>query len=148
MSLTALCQELRNWFCKDSDKHDGTFEIVNGTITLPFLQEGQYFRIRGSVFNDGVFRYTASGSSSFPDLADETFVGEIWAMRVPPEVIALSAKIDDWIQENQKALNTPFQSENWNGYGYTLKSGGSNGGSGSVTWQSQFGNELNRWRKV
>ena len=143
MSLTSLCQELRNWFCKDEDKHSGTFEIVNGAIALPFLQEGQYFRIKGSVFNDGVYML---GDASYPDFIDESFSGEIWAMRVPKEVIALSAKIDEWEEANAKALASPYQSESWNGYSYSLKSGGLNGNS--VTWQSQFASELNRWRKV
>lgn len=146
MSLTSLCQELRNWFCKDEDKHSGTFEIVNGVIALPFLQKGQYFRIKGSVFNDGVFQYIGSGNASLPDLVDETFDGEIWSMRIPKEVIALSAKIEEWVEANTKALSSPYQSESWNGYSYSLKGGGLNGGT--VTWQSQFANELNRWRKV
>lgn len=145
MSLMSLCQELRNWFCKDEDKHSGTFEIVNGTIALPFLQKGQYFRIKGSVLNDGIYR-RMHGDTSYPCMIDETFTGEIWAMRVPREVIALSAKIDEWVEANTKALSSPYQSESWNGYSYSLKSGGTNGGT--VTWQSQFANELNRWRKV
>lgn len=147
MSLTSLCQEIRNWFCKDSDKHSGTYKIVDGAIALPFLQEGQYFRIKGSVFNDGVFKYLGSGATSSPELVDESFDGEIWAMRVPQEVIALSVKIDEWLETNAKALASPYQSESWNGYSYSLKSGGTTSGL-TVTWQSQFANELNRWRKV
>ena len=53
--LTELCQELRNWFVLN--RYEGTFTISGGTLTADFLQEGQYFRIIGSVFNDGVHCY-------------------------------------------------------------------------------------------
>ena len=57
--LTEVCAEIRNYFVKNI--YEGTFEIVGGKITpLDFLQEGQYFRIVGSVFNDGVHQSSTS----------------------------------------------------------------------------------------
>ena len=50
--LTEICQELKNWF--DLERHFGVFTIENGELSLPFLMDGQYYRICGSVFNDGV----------------------------------------------------------------------------------------------
>ena len=51
--LTELCQELKNWF--EREIHVGTFTIEGGQLTdCSFLQDGQYYRIIGSVFNDGV----------------------------------------------------------------------------------------------
>ena len=89
MILTEICAELRNWFVVPNGVHIQTYTISGGSIApLDFLQEGQYFRIIGSVFNDGVHQYPAA------DLTDEVFYGAVWAMAVPPTLIALSAEIE------------------------------------------------------
>lgn len=143
MILTELCQELKNWFCDvETDIHAGTYTISEGTLSLSFLQEGQYFRIVGSVLNDGVYLY----QTGTLELQDETFTGAIWAMRVPPSVIALASEIDEWIEKNGEAVTSPYQSESWGGYSYSLRSVG--GESGSLSWQSVFAGRLNRWRKL
>ena len=143
--LTELCQELRNWF--DKEKYFGTFTIEGGQIAdCSFLQDGQYYRIVGSVFNDGVHKYDPTDTES---LKDEVFEGAIWAMAVPPTVIALSDKIDAW---NAKYGTTdamsPFQSESFGGYSYSKASSSGAGGSSTPTWKSVFADELNRWRKI
>lgn len=142
MILSELCQELRNWFCDvEKDIHSGTYVIEDGTLTLPFLQHGQYFRIAGSVHNDGVYKY-----DEHLELQSETFSGTIWAMRIPPSVIQLAEEIDAWIEKNGAIVSSPYQSESWGGYSYSLKSGGVE--SGSISWQTVFGGRLNRWRKL
>ena len=88
--LTEICAEIRNYFEVPNGRHFGTFTISGGSIApLDFLQEGQYFRIVGSVFNDGVYQYPAK-------LKDEVFEGAVWAMAVPPTLIALSAEIEEY----------------------------------------------------
>ena len=82
--LTELCQELRNWF--DRERYFGVFEISGGVITAPFLVPGQYYRIIGSIFNDGVHQY----GSYTDELVDETFDGAVWALCIPAAVIKLS----------------------------------------------------------
>lgn len=142
MILTELCQELKNWFCDDADIHSGTYTIENGALSLPFLIPGQYFRIVGSVLNDGVYVYPADET----ELRDETFTGAIWAMRIPPSVVSLAEEIDAWIEKNGEVVSSPYQSESWGGYSYSLKSGGME--SGSLDWRTVFGGSLNRWRKL
>lgn len=140
--LTDLCQYLKNWFVyDDKNKHFGKFSINGGKIAPLFdLQEGQYFRIIGSVFNDGVHQ-------SSDELIDENeFEGAIWLMSVPPVVVDLSEKIAKWIDDNKDSLNSPYQSESFGGYSYTKASG--NTSSGLINWQSQFADELSRWRKI
>ena len=140
MILAELCQELKNWFCDDSDIHLGTYTIQNGALSLPFLLEGQFFRVVGSVLNDGVYKYGEA------ELKDETFTGAIWAMRIPPSVVSLAEQIDTWIEKNGEASLSPYQSESWGGYSYSLKSGSAE--SGSLSWKTVFGSSLNRWRKL
>ena len=147
--LTELCQELRNWF--DKERYFGTFTIEGGQLTdCSYLQNGQYYRIIGSVFNDGVYCWPED------DLVDESFEGAIWAMAVPPAVIALSDKIDEWTDKYDGADSanmSPYSSESFGGYSYSKASGGGssasrNRGNGAPTWQSMFANELNKWRKI
>ena len=137
MDLTNLCAELRNYF--ETKKRFGTFTISGGSISpSDFLQDGQYFRIVGSVFNDGVYRYPAH------DLADETFKGAVWAMAVPPAVIELLQKIQEF---EAAEANSPmaYTSESFGGYTYT-KATDENGLP--VGWRSVFRSELKRWRKL
>ena len=147
--LTELCAEIRNYFLRDyrRDIHVGTFTISGGSIEpLSFLQNGQYFRIVGSVFNDGVHKYGENDSS----LVDETFSGAVWAMAVPPAVIALSQEIDDWVAANGAALASPYQSESFGGYSYSKASGGtkSDGSGVAYSWQSQFASKLSPYRRI
>lgn len=141
--LTELCQELRNWF--DRERHFGTFEITGGNITAPFLAEGQYFRIIGSLFNDGVHQYPAY------DLQAETFDGAVWALAIPQPVIKLAQEIQAWRDKYEAADSvamSPFASESFGGYSYSKSSGSSSDGADSVRWQSAFRKRLNVWRKI
>ena len=144
--LTELCQELRNWF--ERKKFFGTFTIESGQIDLPdgSLQSGQYFRIVGSVFNDGVHKYDPESESQ---LVDEVFEGAIWSMGVPPAVVDLSERISEWVTKYGESVSSPYSSESFGGYSYQKASSGQgNAGSSSPTWQSTFASELNRWRKI
>lgn len=146
MTITDFCEELHNFF--EIEKYIETVTIENGAL-LGFsdrLQENQYFRIVGSVFNDGVYQYPTT------DLTDETFDGAIWAMAVPPAALALLEKIQEWDDKYSKneAVNSPFQSESFGGYTYT-KSYSTRIGGGSddlYYWQGHFRAQLNKWRKI
>lgn len=141
MKITDFCAEVHNWFVKEL--RFGVFEIKNGSLDVDDLQEGQYFRIMGSVFNDGVYQYPTT------ELRDESFRGSIWYMAVPPDVIQLIADMTDWETQNAATLNSPYSSESFGGYSYTKASGSASaGGDGSVTAFSHFADKLKRWRKV
>lgn len=135
--LEEVLHHIHNWFVVPGGVHTGTFTVKGGGITLPFLMPGQYFRIIGSVFSDGVYRHPVEG------LPDETFVGEIWAMAVPPSVIALSSEIEQWVKDNP---DTAYVSESFAGYSRTL---GTNANTGvPLNWQAVFRSRLNVWRKL
>ena len=146
-TLTELCAELNNYFWR-AKKH-GNYTIAGGSIDLSgFLQDGQYFRIVGSVFNDGVHKYPAS------DLTDEEFIGDVWSMAVPAAVIDLAADIKAWNAKyagvNSPALS-PFQSETFNNYSYTKASGSAGSAGGvdkSATWQGAFAARMSKWRRL
>ena len=147
--LTEICQYLHNWF--EVAKFYGKFIISDGHIESyndgdMGLIEGQYFRIVGSLLNDGVHQYPSEG------LKDETFDGAIWSMAIPPAMLSLSEEIDAWQTKHGSVDSTamsPYNSESFGGYSYSKSSGGSaESGGGSGGWQSAFANRLNPWRKL
>lgn len=140
--IEQILNYIHNYFEKDIVR--GTFTVSSGELGVDFLQDNQYFRIRGSVFNDGVHRFPTS------DLIDETFHGEVWAMAVPPAVIALSNEIEEWVAKYGDQMDSPYQSESFGGYSYTKKSSGgsSNDGNDASDWRSVFRTRLNNWRKI
>ena len=153
MALSEICKELNNYF--DLHRYFGKFNVVDSTLTYEggvmsdLLQEGQYFRIVGSVFNDGVYVFNSSQIEGL--LHDESFDGAVWAMAIPPDLIALSAEIDAWQAKyggvDSQAMS-PYNSESFGGYSYSKSAGGSSGGNGGTGWQSAFDSRLNKWRKI
>lgn len=139
--LEQILDYIHNYFVKDV--HSGIFKVSDRSLQVEFLQEGQYFKVVGSVFNDGIHKY--------PDdtLVDEVFTGTVIAMAVPPSVIALSLEIEDWMDKYGSVANSPYQSESFGGYSYTKGSiSNGNGGSNMADWRSVFGSRLNHWRKI
>ena len=139
MIITEICAELRNWFVVPNGVHIQTYTISGGSIApLDFLQEGQYFRIVGSVFNDGVYQYPATS------LTDEVFEGAVWSMAVPPSVIDLAAEIEEY-NKSDAGKASPYTSESFGGYSYT-KATDANGAP--IRWQKAFASRLNKWRRL
>lgn len=146
--LEQICAHIHNFF--DMDEHrryyhwaSGVFTISGGSITLDFLMPGQYFRIKGSRFNDGVHQYPAS------DLIDEIFTGDVYEMRVPAGFRALVEEITAWQTKNAAAIESPYQSESFGGYSYTLATGSTqNGANKGPGWQLTFAHRLDQYRKL
>ena len=137
--LEQVLMNIRNWFTVDGGIHSGTFTIEDGGITLPFLADGQYFRICGSVFNDGLHQYPAT------DLVDEEFSGAIWALAIPPAVVDLADEIQKWQEKNGEAASGIYESESFGGYQYSKQT---ESDGGQVTVWSVFRKRLNQWRKL
>ena len=132
--LGAVLHYLANFF--EQEVRPGSYTIQNGSLALPFVLAGQYFRIVGSVRNDGVYRYPAKG------LQDEKFEGAVWALAVPPEVAALAAEIAAW---QTKHPDSPYTSESFGGYSYT-KAAGADGAP--VSWTQVFAARLAPYKKL
>ena len=149
ITLTELCQELRNWF--DRERYHGVLEISGGTIydaagnELP-LQAGMYFRIIGSWFNDGVHVH--------PDtkMHDEVITGSVWLMAVPSPVIQLAEDIAAWRAKYEVADSSamsPYMSESFGGYSYQKGNAiSSTDTSGGTSWKRTFASRMNAWRKL
>lgn len=137
--LEQVLLSLRNWFV--ADKRTGRIRVEGGALVPPeglSLADGQYIRVTGSVFNDGLHRWPCTG------MADEEFVGTVWALAIPQAVVDLADEIAAWQTEYAKELDSPYASESFGGYSYTRV-----GGDGSpITWRQQFKARLDPWRKL
>ena len=142
--LSEVCAYLRNYFDNGQPHTFGEIEIKNGALFTPCnLKAGQYFRIIGSTFNDGVYQFPTTALNN-----DEIFNGAVWGMAVPPDLIDLIAEMEAWKTNNAYALNTPYQSESKADYSYSLKSSGGSENGGAMTVINQFAGRLARWRKL
>ena len=153
-SLTELCQELKNWFVRRT--YTGTIELAddgkvycNGNLVQ--LLYGQYYRVKGSVFSDGIHKYP---EPPLVDATHEIFSGTVWTMAVPKPVLVLAKDISDWrakYESVESAAMSPFTSEQVPNYSYSKSSNNnsSSGENGGVSgWKSVFASRMNAWRKI
>ena len=122
----------------------GEITVRDGALDLSGLSAGQYCRIVGSTFNDGLHCWPVS------DMVDAEFAGEVMALAIPPAVISLSVEIEEWVRSNKKALDAPYASESFGGYTYS-KEGVSvpqSGSYASTGWRAHFRDQLNQWRRL
>lgn len=132
--LEEVLMNLHNWFVVGI--YAGDYSIKDGSVALPFLVNGQYFRIIGSLVNDGLHKYPAS------DLIDEDFNGTVWALAVPPAVVSLADEIAAWSAKNEPSAYT---SESFGGYSYSKAT---NANGQPMGWEDVFKSRLNQWRKI
>ena len=146
--IEQICGHIHNYFETDPVTgqrliYPGTYSITNGQINLPFMVDGEYFRVFGSRVNDGVYQYPAYG------LTDETFNGVIWEMRPPRAFLTLVDEIVDWMDKYGDIMKNPYQSEDVIGvFRNTKMTSGKVTGDYIATWQSVYKDQLNEWRKL
>lgn len=147
-ALTELCQEIRNWF--DRARYIGRITLdADGSVfcngVSVGLLEGQYYRVIGSVFADGVHKYPDTETLA------ESFDGAVWAMAVPAPVINLAAEIAEWrarYEDVDSEAMSPFTSETVGSHSYSKGAASVAGASNTANWQSAFAARLNAWRKI
>ena len=142
--LETVLMYLNNWFAVD--RYDDTYTIEDGKLTLPFLANGQYFRIVGSLLNDGVYKY-ADGAALDESgieitLIDETFDGSVWALAIPKAMLSTVEEITAWTAKNGDG--GPYTSESFGGYSYSKAT---NSKGLAVGWRDVFAAQLSPWKK-
>lgn len=136
--LYEIMKRINNFFIVNSFK--GTWTIEEGKIALPFVQNEQYFRIYGSVFNDGVYQKTDDLI-----LTDEIFEGVISPMAVPDAFLKLVDEISAYQEKYAETAQNPYQSESFGGYSYSK---GTNSKGEAITWLDAFKDRLSVWKKL
>lgn len=140
VSLFELLMHLRNFFPGMKWQFFGE-EITEKRLSLPGLENGDYYLIEGSRRNDGIHVY---GNQ---DLRNEVFSGTVTEICVPDAVLKLLDEINQWQEKNGEAVASPYQSESFGGYSYT-KTNANNGNGESMSWKTAFGPRLRAWRKL
>lgn len=132
--LDGICKFVNNYFVKDI--LEGDFTISGGALLLPECKNFQYFRIKGSTFNNGIYQYPTTS------LMDEDFTGEVWILAIPNDFLELDAKITAFEAENTKGV---YSSESFGGYSYTKFT---NSDGTQASWQDIFKKELDCYRRI
>jgi hypothetical protein len=124
-------------------------EVTDGSLPASIsIPDGAWYRIQGSLLNDGLHRHPAE------DLIDETFDGTITVCAIPRALLDVVEEIEEWQaaykSARQKALGSPYQSESFDGYSYNLRSdlAPSSASGGLTGWQAEFAGRLSAWRKM
>lgn len=145
-TLDMVLQSIHNHF--EASSFDVRGCSISGGVISADIPNGAWYRIDGSLLNDGMHKH--------PDttLEDETFDGTITICRIPKPLLDVVEEVDAYLAASSDALAkvaaSPYASESFGGYSYSLRSdltgGGSGGGAGG--WQSVFARRLRPWRKL
>ena len=159
--MTSLCREVRNYFVRtESDKISGSFSVREGGIALSAdaagasqddfrIADGQFFRIVGSLYNDGVWQ---NSEAMMTNLREEEFTGQVWLMAPPKDFLDLAVEIAAWIERFGDAALSPYASESFGGYSYTLRGTSRRNESArdneDASWQTAFKRRLAAYRRI
>lgn len=147
--LEEVLTHIHNRFVRS--KATGKVEISGGTLPDDLseeIPEGAWYWVEGSLLNDGVHLHPDE------DLSDEEFMGTVSILSIPRPLLRIVEEIQDWIAANSdarlKALSSPYASESFGGYSYSLRGDivGENASGGLSGWQAAFASRLNAWRKI
>ena len=142
--ITNMCGLLRNYFTDKEHIFSGTYTIVDKSLNIDFIKSDQYFRITGSVFNNGVY---CNNPDDLKRLRDETFSGTIWAMSVPADFIELCDDAERFKEKISEISGnfSGYVSETWGGYTYTLPTSAP---AFIQDWQYRIKQGMNKYRRL
>lgn len=142
--ITRMCTILHNFFTDKNHIFYNIYTIPDNILNNNFINKGQYFRITGSCFNNGVY---CNISEDLKRLKNETFKGSIWVMDVPPDFISLCEEVERF---NAKIAELSgnfrgYSAESWGGYSYNLPTSAP---SYMHDWQYKIKQAMNAYRKI
>lgn len=141
--MERVLKYLNNYFFRIGER--GVFAIEDGKIDIENkISVGQYFMIKGSMFNDGVYKVEEiiDDQIVFDAVCNEEFKGVVYLLNIPRTLLSLPQKIDEF-ETNNKPTN--IQSEAFGNYSYSL---GTNKNGEIMTWVDVFKNDLKVYKKM
>lgn len=144
--LEQVLGSIHNWFVRDTIQVSGC-QIQGGSLPASVIfPDGVWYRIQGSYLNDGMHLRGADDEG----LTDETFDGTITTHVMPKALLSIAEEITEWATKNKESANSPYQSESFGGYSYTMKGNSvASGTSAPATgWKAVFAGRLSQWRKL
>lgn len=154
-TLELVLNHIHNWFERDRIPVTGC-AVTDGALPAPVSSKiplGAWYRVEGSYLNDGLhLRLDEFPEGESEGLTDETFDGTVTVLAVPHALLLVAERVSDWVaatsEAQSKALSSPYQSESFGGYSYSMRDLGGSAGGGTGGWQAAFAQDLNPWRKV
>ena len=155
-TLERVLSHIHNWFERDRISVTGC-EVTDGRLPASVSSRiplGAWYRVEGSYLNDGLhLRMDEFPEGESEGLTDETFDGTVTVLAIPHALLLTVEEISDYVTASSEAMRriaaSPYQSESFGGYSYTLRgSGGDGTGGAGGSWQSKFSSDLNPWRKI
>ena len=115
-----------------------------GVPVVMIKAEGVY--LRDPLYNNLQIRNSVKTSATVKYLISPEEIAEMTPEQIN-EIVQREFTFDyfTWQKENKKAVESPYQSESFGGYSYTIKNG--NDGQG-LSWKQVFAARLNEWRKI
>ena len=143
--LEQILKEMKNYFYVF--KEINNISIIDNKINVKGkYKEGQYIRIIGSIFNDGIHKIIKVDNNviELENLTNEDFKGTICSLAIPNEIILLSKEIEEF---NSKNSNKPssYQAESFSNYSYAKAT---NKRGMPVTWIDVYFNRLKPYKKM
>lgn len=155
--LEQVLYHIHNWFERDRIPVTGC-QVLDGSLPASVSSKiplGAWYRVEGSYLNEGLHhRLDEFPEGESEGLVDETFDGTVTVLAVPHALLLVVEEISAWVaatsEARSKALSSPYQSESFGGYSYTMRDVGGSSGSASSGggWQAAFAQDLNPWRKI
>lgn len=141
--LEEVLWHLHNWFETVPIEVRACDTSALPASVVDSLADGQWYRIDGSALNDGLHLHPAT-------LEAETFDGTVTPLRIPKPLLRVVEDIGAWLERNSGAADSPYASESFGGYSYTLKAGVApqSGAQGLSGWRLAFRDRLSPWRKI
>lgn len=142
--LEQVMDYCNNYFYKA--KEVGKFSIVSGRLNNKgVFKSGQYIRIIGSDFNDGVYKIESltDGKINIASLEDEIFEGAIVGLAVPKVFLNIVKDIEKF-EASASATMSPYASESFENYSYTRATKDGK----PLSWVDLFGVKLSHYRKM
>lgn len=136
--LYEVLRYLRNFF-PGMRWYVSNLQIGKDGFAFEELKAGQYVLIEGSRYNDGIHIF---GEEIWEK---ESFSGYITELRIPKEVINISAEIENWIAKNAEAMASIHDSESFGGASFTMAK---NASGARIGWQDAFRSRLAVWKKL
>lgn len=134
---------LNNYFYRFGEK--GTYNISENKVQVKGKYiAGQYIRITGSYLNDTIAKVISVEGDiiTLEKANNEEFEGVIFSLAIPPTLVDLFAKIEEF---ESKSTPSNLSSESFGNYSYSVAT---NKNGENMTWKDVFKNDLRPYRKI
>ena len=155
-SILMVARHLRNAF--EISAESGAFAIVEGEISpVGEYCVNEWIAITGSKFNNGIYKIVldnpvhdsyqlGNGTDSDNPVADEQFVGTVWRLMLPKDLVDVCKEVAEWM-DSKLGKPSNVASESVAGYYSVTMMTDKNGNPAG--WESVFASRLNgMWRKM